>query len=40
MGVEDLDAVVEYADMMQVGARNMQNYPLLRRLATVPRPIL
>jgi 3-deoxy-7-phosphoheptulonate synthase len=23
-----------------VGARNMQNYPLLRRLATVPRPIL
>ena len=40
MGVEDLDGVVEYADMMQVGARNMQNYPLLRRLATVPRPIL
>jgi 3-deoxy-7-phosphoheptulonate synthase len=40
MGVEDLDAVVEYADMMQVGARNMQNYPLLRRLATVPRPVL
>lgn len=40
VGVEDLDAVVEYADMMQVGARNMQNYPLLRRLATVPRPIL
>jgi 3-deoxy-7-phosphoheptulonate synthase len=40
VGIEDLDAVVEYADMMQVGARNMQNYPLLRRLATVPRPIL
>ena len=40
MGVEDLDAVVEYADMMQVGARNMQNYPLLRKLATVPRPVL
>ncbi len=40
MGVEDLDAVVEYADMLQVGARNMQNYPLLRRLATVPRPVL
>jgi len=29
---------VEYADMMQVGARNMQNYPLLRRLATVRGP--
>ena len=40
MGIEDLDAVVEYADMMQVGARNMQNIPLLRRLATVPRPFL
>jgi 3-deoxy-7-phosphoheptulonate synthase len=40
MGIEDMDACVEYADMMQVGARNMQNYPLLRRLATVPRPIL
>jgi 3-deoxy-7-phosphoheptulonate synthase len=40
MGVEDLDAVVEHADLLQVGARNMQNYPLLRRLATVPRPIL
>jgi 3-deoxy-7-phosphoheptulonate synthase len=40
MGVEDLDAIVEYADVMQVGARNMQNYPLLRRLATVPRPVL
>jgi 3-deoxy-7-phosphoheptulonate synthase len=26
--------------MLQVGARNMQNFPLLRRLATVPRPIL
>ena len=40
MGIEDLDSVVEYADMLQVGARNMQNYPLLRKLATVPRPIL
>jgi 3-deoxy-7-phosphoheptulonate synthase len=40
MGIEDLDSVVEYADMMQIGARNMQNYPLLRKLATVPRPIL
>ena len=25
--------VSEYADMLQVGARNMQNFPLLRRLA-------
>jgi len=40
MGVEDLDDVAEYADVMQVGARNMQNYPLLRRLGSVPRPVL
>lgn len=40
IGIEELDVVAGYADMLQVGARNMQNYPLLRRLATVPRPIL
>ncbi len=40
MGVEEIEAVAECADMLQVGARNMQNFPLLRRLATVPRPIL
>ena len=40
VGVEDLDDVCEYADMLQVGARNMQNYPLLRRLATVSKPVL
>jgi 3-deoxy-7-phosphoheptulonate synthase len=39
-GVEEIEAVAECADMLQVGARNMQNFPLLRRLATVPRPIL
>lgn len=40
MSTEDVDLVAEYADMLQVGARNMQNFPLLRRLATTPRPIL
>ena len=40
MSTEDADIVAEYADMLQVGARNMQNYPLLRRLAKVNRPIL
>jgi 3-deoxy-7-phosphoheptulonate synthase len=40
MGVEEIDIVAECADMLQVGARNMQNYPLLRRLAAVPRPVL
>ena len=40
MGTEEVDLVSEYADMLQVGARNMQNYPLLRRLASSQRPIL
>jgi 3-deoxy-7-phosphoheptulonate synthase len=40
MSTEDLDLICEYADMLQVGARNMQNYALLRRLATAKKPIL
>ena len=40
MSTEDVDVVSEYADMLQVGARNMQNFPLLRRLARVEKPIL
>jgi 3-deoxy-7-phosphoheptulonate synthase len=40
MSTEDVDIVSEYADMLQVGARNMQNFALLRRLASLSRPIL
>jgi 3-deoxy-7-phosphoheptulonate synthase len=40
MGTDDVELVSQYADMLQVGARNMQNYPLLRRLAQADRPIL
>ena len=40
MSTEDVDLICEYADMLQVGARNMQNFALLRRLATVNKPIL
>ena len=40
MSTEDVDLVSEYADMLQVGARNMQNFSLLRRLAKCNRPIL
>lgn len=36
----DVDLVAEYADMLQIGARNMQNYPLLKRIGQVDRPIL
>lgn len=40
MSEGDVEVVAEYADMLQVGARNMQNFSLLRKLATVPKPIL
>src|SRR5215469_6336497 len=40
MSTEDVDLICQYADMLQVGARNMQNFALLRRLATVKKPIL
>src|SRR5712692_5249477 len=40
MSTDDVDVVSEYADMLQVGARNMQNFPLLRCLAKAQRPIL
>ncbi len=36
----DVELVAEYADMLQVGARNMQNFALLRRLAQAGRPVL
>jgi 3-deoxy-7-phosphoheptulonate synthase len=40
MATEDVEAVAEHADMLQVGARNMQNFSLLKILARTPRPVL
>jgi len=40
MSTEDVDLICEHADMLQVGARKMQNFALLRRLAKVEKPIL
>jgi 3-deoxy-7-phosphoheptulonate synthase len=40
MSTEDVEMICEYADMLQVGARNMQNFALLRKLATVRKPVL
>ncbi len=37
---ETLAMVAEYADVLQVGARNMQNYSLLEKLGTIEKPIL
>jgi 3-deoxy-7-phosphoheptulonate synthase len=40
MSTEDVDVICEHADLLQVGARNMQNFALLRRLAKVDKPVL
>ena len=40
MSDRDVDMVAEYADCMQVGARNMQNFSLLKSLGTCGRPVL
>ncbi len=40
MDTETLDAVADVADVLQVGTRNMQNYPLLRRLSQLRKPVL
>jgi 3-deoxy-7-phosphoheptulonate synthase len=37
---EDVERVAEHADLIQVGARNMQNTALLRKLARTKKPIL
>ncbi|MFB3917394.1 MAG: 3-deoxy-7-phosphoheptulonate synthase [Terriglobales bacterium] len=40
MGTEDVDVICEHVDMLQIGARNMQNFNLLRRIATLDKPVL
>ena len=40
MDPDDLAMCVEYADVLQVGARSMQNFSLLRKLGAVKKPIL
>src|SRR5262245_12126647 len=40
LDTEDVELVAEYADILQVGARNMQNFALLKKLGEVTRPIM
>ena len=40
MNIEDVDLVCRYADMLQIGARNMQNYGLLEAVGATRKPIL
>jgi 3-deoxy-7-phosphoheptulonate synthase len=37
---ESLDLVAEYADVIQIGARNMQNFSLLKRAGRTRKPVL
>ncbi len=40
MSVDQLGLVAKYADVLQVGARNMYNYPLLKALGKVEKPVV
>jgi 3-deoxy-7-phosphoheptulonate synthase len=40
MDPHDIELMVEHADMLQVGARNSQNFSLLRRLGRQRKPVL
>jgi 3-deoxy-7-phosphoheptulonate synthase len=40
MNTEDVELVADYADILQVGARNMQNFSLLKKLGKANRPVL
>ena len=40
LAVEDVPLVAKYADVIQIGARNMQNFVLLKEVGKVNKPIL
>jgi 3-deoxy-7-phosphoheptulonate synthase len=40
MDTENAAAVEEYADVIQIGTRNMQNFPLLKRVGKCRKPVL
>jgi len=40
LGVENLSEVIEFTDIIQIGSRNMQHYPLLWAVGEADKPIL
>ncbi len=40
MDPRDIDKIIEYADIIQIGARNMQNFRLLLEVGSVNKPVL
>jgi 3-deoxy-7-phosphoheptulonate synthase len=40
MDIRQIETVCRYADMLQVGSRNMQNFPLLKEIGMTRKPVL
>src|SRR5262249_53681409 len=40
LDTEDVELVAEYADILQIGARNMQNFALLKKLGEINKPVM
>jgi 3-deoxy-7-phosphoheptulonate synthase len=40
LDTEDVELVAEYADILQIGARNMQNFALLKKLGEIDKPVM
>ena len=40
MDTRDLDLVTDYADILQIGARNMQNFNLLKEVGQTKKPVI
>lgn len=40
MQIEQIDLIEKYTDIFQIGARNMQNYPLLNEIGKATKPVM
>jgi 3-deoxy-7-phosphoheptulonate synthase len=40
MNIKDIDTVYKYADVIQIGARNSQNFPLLKEIGKLDKPVI
>ncbi|MFW5749813.1 MAG: 3-deoxy-7-phosphoheptulonate synthase, partial [Halanaerobium sp.] len=40
MDIEHIDVVCKYTDIIQIGARNMQNYSLLKEIGKLDKPVM
>lgn len=40
MDADDIEKIADVADILQVGARNMQNFALLKKIGSQPKPVL